>query len=250
MRKQMMLLSIVAIPFLMACSEDEPEKILPPVAAFETEKEIYDEGEPIEFFNLSENAESYLWTFGADQTSDEENPVYTPVIPAHAQGYGFRVKLVAMGADGITDTTETYLRASKRILGSITITEISENILGKIPIEAGKETELFLLTGMLNDPYDWINEYQTFPSRIIDENFSIPYEYYISPVWPDVYMGNQQWFFHLHASVTGNEEVVSVKQIVFNPTHHEWYDVEQGYKAFEIGDEEITIEVKFIYFSF
>ena len=249
MRKQMMLLSIVAIPFLMACSEDEPEKILPPVAAFETEKKIYDQGEPIEFFNKSENAESYLWTFGADITSTEENPVYTPVFPSNAQGYGFRVKLVAMGADGTTDTLLSFARASKRALRTITITEMSEDIIEKIPIEDGKVTELYLLTGIVNDPYDWINEYQTYPARTITEDFSIPYDFYISPSWSDVYMGNQEWFFHLHASVKGSEEVVSIKRIVFNPTHYEWYEAEKGYNAYDIGDEEISLKVRFFYFE-
>ena len=237
------------MPFLVACNEEEPEVILPPVAAFETEKEIYDQGEPIEFFNLSENAESFLWTFGADDTSTEENPVYTPVFPSQAQGYGFRVKLVAMGADGVTDTTESFVRASKRTLRTITITEMAESVLEKIPFEDGKVTELYLLTGLPHDPYDWINEYQTYPARTIEDEFTLPYEFYISPGWPDVYMGNQQWIFHFHASVQGSDEVVQVKSIVFNPTHHDWYETEQGYRAFEIGDDEITIKVRFLYFD-
>ncbi len=246
MRIHLFVLSILVIPFLVACNEDEPEVILPPVAAFETEKEIYDEGEPIEFLNLSENAESFLWTFGADDTSTEENPVYTPVI-YQGQAYGFRVKLVAMGADGSTDTTYSYLRASKRMLRTITIKEMSGNIQEKIPFDDEKETELYLLTGYAHDPFDWINEYQTYPARIINEDFSIPYDFYISPGWPNIYMGDHKWFFHLHASVKGSEEVVSVKRIVFNPTHYEWYETEQGYKAYQIGDEEITIKVRFLY---
>ena len=247
MRNKLLLLSIVAIPLLMACNEEEPEEILAPVAAFETEKEIYDQGEPIEFFNLSENAKTYLWTFGADVTSTEENPVYTPVLPSQTHGYGFRVKLVAMGEDGTTDTTYSYVRASKRMLRTITIKEMSGDIRENIPFEAGKETELYLLTGYAHDPFDWINEYQTYPARTINEDFNIPYDFYISPGWPNVYMGDHKWFFHLHASVMGSEEVVSVKRIVFNPTHYEWYETEQGYKAYKIGDEEITIKVRFLY---
>ncbi|MBW6479044.1 MAG: hypothetical protein K0B37_06400 [Bacteroidales bacterium] len=249
MRLHLIVLSILVIPFLVACNEEEPEVILPPVAAFETEKEIYDQGEPIEFFNLSENAESFLWTFGADDTSTEENPVFTPVFPSQAQGYGFRVRLVAMGADGATDTTESFVRASKRTLRTITITEMAESIIDEIPFEDGKVTELYLLTGLPHDPYDWINEYQTYPAKTIEDEFTLPYDFYISPGWPDVYMGNQQWIFHFHASVQGSDEVVSVKRIVFNPTHHDWYETEQGYRAFEIGDDEITIKVRFLYFD-
>ncbi len=62
-------------------------------------------------------------------------------------------------------------------------------------------------------------------------------------------MGNRMWFIHLHAFVEGSESVVSVKRIDFNPTYLEWYDVELGYKAFSIGDDEISLSVKFAYFE-
>lgn len=249
MRTRLIISGIAVIPFLVACSEDEPEIILPPVAAFETDKGIYDQGEPIRFFNLSENAVSYLWTFGANVTTTEENPVYTPVFPSNGQGYGFRVILVAMGADGTTDTTQSFVRASKRGLRTLTITEMSESIKEKIPFEDGKVTQLYLLTGIANEPYDWLNEYQTYPARTIENGFTLPYDYYISPSWSDVYMGDQEWFFHFHASIQGSDDIVSVKRIVFNPTHYEWYKAENGYNAFEIGDEEITIKVRFFYFD-
>ncbi len=248
MRTQLYVLSMLVITFLVACDEDEPEVILPPVAAFETEKEVYDEGEPIAFFNKSENAVSFFWTFGEDVTTTEENPVYTPVIYSSFQGQGFRAKLVAVGEDGSLDSTETFVAASKRIFYGIVIKEMSESIMEKIPFEEGKSTELYLLTGVPGDNYEWINEYQTFIPASITENFSLPFQYPHIITWPNVYMGNNLWFFHFHASVEGSEEVVSIKEIYFNPTYIEPYKEENGYYIFEVGDDDIKIDVKFSYF--
>lgn len=177
MRSRFFVLNILIVLMLVACKEDEPIVKLPAAAAFETGKDTFDEGEPIEFINKSEHAISYLWRFGSNETSTEEHPVYTPHIPSQFQGMRFKVKLMAMGADGMMDSTEAYVQVSKRIFRGITIMEMSDSIKKKIPFEDGKSTELYLLTGFQAEPFEWINEYQTYPSKTIERDYTLPFEY-------------------------------------------------------------------------
>ncbi len=78
-----------------------------PLADFEAEETNIEEGETVEFTNLSGNAEGYSWSFegGTPATSSDENPVITYEEPGT-----YSVELVATNENGSdTELKEDYI---------------------------------------------------------------------------------------------------------------------------------------------
>lgn len=69
MKFQKILIPIIAIVFLAACSR--------PIAQFETPQTAYQANSEITFSNKSTDAESYLWNFGDGNTSTDKEPKHT-----------------------------------------------------------------------------------------------------------------------------------------------------------------------------
>jgi len=89
--------------FITSCKEDDPEPAEDPIASFQYE---IDEANYllVTFTSFSENAATYSWNFGDNETSAEENPVHT-----YSAVGDYTVTLTATNVDGVAATkTETF----------------------------------------------------------------------------------------------------------------------------------------------
>jgi len=89
---------IAVIPLFALTSCDPEEEVLEPVASFQ-----YEIGESnfleVTFTNFSQNAVSYSWDFGDDESSTDENPVHV-----YAETGNYTAVLIATNEDGLTST--------------------------------------------------------------------------------------------------------------------------------------------------
>lgn len=84
MKKQILLMAIIAT-ILVSCKPNEPEEATPTALFSFAQNEL-----KVTFTNASQNAQSYVWTFGDGQTSKEKNPVHT-----YAKAGTYNVQLTA-----------------------------------------------------------------------------------------------------------------------------------------------------------
>jgi len=92
-------------------------------ACFSTTKTTYFVGEEITFYNCSDNAESYFWDFGDDETSTLINPLHS-----YAEVGDYEIKLNTYGRDGkdenylvisiVSDETPTNLNILVKYFGT------------------------------------------------------------------------------------------------------------------------------------
>ncbi|MCF8347098.1 MAG: PKD domain-containing protein [Bacteroidales bacterium] len=91
---------IALIPLFALTSCEPEEEVLDPVASFQYEVSA-DNFLEVSFTNFSQNADTYSWDFGDDETSTEESPTH-----AYAEVGNYTVILTASNADGISATYE------------------------------------------------------------------------------------------------------------------------------------------------
>ncbi len=233
--------------FLAAGCDEKQETELPepPVADFAVGKEIFEDGEPILFVNLSENAESYLWEFGGSAVSTKENPVFTPDIQGNALSYKFRAKLTVTGEDGSTDTKEKYLIASRRMFRRIVIKDMDETLMESLPEHPEKSTEIIWLMGPAADPYTWFGDYQTLPPMVLPENPELPMESFL---WHNsLPMTNTPWKLDLYVRLEGDDDPELLDSFAFIPTQMESRQVKEHIHLFELAGDKVTIDVEFEY---
>ena len=69
---------LASILFLASCNEeDRPDLPISPTAEFEVDAAVILQNEPVTFTNLSEDGESFLWSFGDGNSSEEIEPTHT-----------------------------------------------------------------------------------------------------------------------------------------------------------------------------
>jgi len=86
--------AVISLFTFSACNPDDDVTDKDPVASFQYE--ISDENYlEVAFTNYSENASSYAWDFGDNETSTEENPTHV-----YAEAGTYTVELTATNADG------------------------------------------------------------------------------------------------------------------------------------------------------
>jgi len=129
-----LLLMMASVAFLMSCNKDDDEDgVQSPVADFSFE--IDDEtGGIVTFTNTSENADEFLWDFGDETTSTQENPVKT-----YMEDGDYEVTLTATGEGGSDETSQTV---SIILVVDMTDTEAPEITLegdAEVSIEIGSE---------------------------------------------------------------------------------------------------------------
>ncbi len=91
-----LLIATFAFFALASCSKDDDDPPADPIASFQYE---ISEDNPLEvkFMNFSQNAETYSWDFGDENTSTEENPTHV------YDGFDtYEVTLTATNADGVS----------------------------------------------------------------------------------------------------------------------------------------------------
>lgn len=96
------LLSALAMLFMVSCGDDEePMTSDNPIASFQFE---IDETNflQVTFTNFSQNANSYSWDFGDDNTSTEDNPTHT-----YEEGGTYTVTLTASNGTESAERSET-----------------------------------------------------------------------------------------------------------------------------------------------
>lgn len=93
------LLLIVSVVVIQSCGDDDDSKPKP-TASFTPSKTTAAVNEAITFSNTSENATSYVWSFGDGTTSTEESPS-----KSFATAGEYEVTLSAKGAGGTNSTT-------------------------------------------------------------------------------------------------------------------------------------------------
>jgi PKD repeat protein len=103
-------LLLVAFGFLLtACSDDDNGDPSPSVkAAFSWNCGDCTAPAEVHFTNESENASSYIWSFGTGHSSEEENPVFT----YHHPGT-YEVELEAIGSSGSKSVTHNIVIGEK-----------------------------------------------------------------------------------------------------------------------------------------
>jgi PKD repeat protein len=116
------MLSLIAL-LAIDCKKEDSKSL--PTACFEFTSTSIDNGddasagEQIVFTNCSENADSYKWDFGDDETSTSKNPKHT-----FAESGSYTITLEATNGDGTKTTTqdiEVISSLSGEWIGTLTI---------------------------------------------------------------------------------------------------------------------------------
>lgn len=94
------LLLVLVAAVIQSCGDDDDSKPKP-TASFTASKTTAGVGEAITFTNTSEDATSYLWSFGDGTTSTEESPV-----KSYAATGEYEVTLAAKGSGGTATTSQ------------------------------------------------------------------------------------------------------------------------------------------------
>jgi PKD repeat protein len=89
-------MGLFALITFTSCDKDDPVPVVDPVASYQYAIDAEDFLK-VSFTNFSQNATSYSWNFGDNQTSTEENPTHT-----YAQAGSYNVVLVATNSAGKT----------------------------------------------------------------------------------------------------------------------------------------------------
>jgi PKD repeat protein len=104
MKTTMIKLAVLSLLTMLMMSRCIDEKVDPPVADFYFTGDNVPAPCTIQFINTSENADTYLWTFGDGETSTEESPTHY-----YAQGGTYVVILKAEGNGGKDVATKNLI---------------------------------------------------------------------------------------------------------------------------------------------
>lgn len=133
-------LVIIALGFIAACSSDDEDPTPAPAASFQYEVDETN-GLEVTFTNYSKDATSYAWNFGDGGTSTEENVTYT-----YANGGDYTVVLTATNETGSAE----YSRDITVINTLLPTAEFSYDVNGDDPLEV-----TFTSTSDGADSYAW-----------------------------------------------------------------------------------------------
>lgn len=120
-----LLLTIVTV--ITSCGDDDDSKPKP-TASFTVSSTTADVGEEITFTNTSEDATSYVWSFGDGTTSTVESPSKT-----YSAAGTFEVTLAATGSGGSDQATET-ITVSVANLGELYFIDYTDAKIAKFAI--------------------------------------------------------------------------------------------------------------------
>ncbi len=116
--RPLLLLSILA---LTACNGGDDTPPIIPVAIFLQDRDVIEVGEAVTFTNESESAESFLWDFGDNGSSTDENPVHT-----YTRRGTFTITLTTTSITGDEATFTSSIVVGRRWVVGIGISSISE----------------------------------------------------------------------------------------------------------------------------
>jgi len=102
--KKKLLLLVVLFASIFASSCYDPYYYDYVEACFYSKEDTYLVGEEVQFYNCSDQADSYFWNFGDGETSSLINPKHT-----YLEDGEYEVKLSAYGRDGGKDINYTVL---------------------------------------------------------------------------------------------------------------------------------------------
>lgn len=207
-------LFLVTFFFAVGCEKSETE-ISPtyPIASFETDLPSYEENEPVQFINTSENGESFVWIFGDGQISFEKNPVLKFKIPGHFIGAKWTAKLLVYSKTGHADSTIQHVRIGKRYLRYLDLDSIAgmQELLSQydsIKISPG--------IGVFSDPGYWeIYGKATFQPAFVSSMDDFPVHFYWPQTFPVMVLFNDTWFLKIYRIENGED--ICLKTVYFNP---------------------------------
>ncbi|HAF27759.1 MAG TPA: hypothetical protein DCG75_01815 [Bacteroidales bacterium] len=133
---------------LISCDEDSPNQ--KPIAAFSINDSSAFIGDTMTFVNLSENAASYMWSFGDGVISTEENPFHI-----YSTKGIFSIELMAINEEGV-DTSSISILIEKKIIDK-------ETIIGKWNVESQNKVQYVSFE---------FNDYGNFIIELQNTNFS------------------------------------------------------------------------------
>ncbi|MGK7396285.1 MAG: hypothetical protein ACNS62_17030 [Candidatus Cyclobacteriaceae bacterium M3_2C_046] len=237
---------LILIALILIHCQEKNEPVSMPIADFEMDRDISEDGDLVQFTNKIQYAVRYTWLFGTNEISHEESPLYDPgKLPG--LGRHFSVMLMAYNSEDQNDSIIKYCIVSKRVIVDHQILEISESFRQKIPQKDGKDTKLVIYTGPLNEPLEWIEPEQTYPERIFFRDQPLPFRFWYGS-WTKYGMTNENWFFRLSFKVDGAQDRVKLKEFIFNPIKmpYQLHPLNPDkLKYFYLQDEDIKLEVIF-----
>lgn len=108
-----LMFSMSALALISSCGDDEELSGPTPTVAFEIDKEIAEPGDEISFINNTVDGVTYVWDFGDNETSTQENPKHE-----YSETGDYTITLTAKGSGGKESSTSSTITIGTRwILG-------------------------------------------------------------------------------------------------------------------------------------
>lgn len=214
-------------------------------ARFLLKKEIYDDGESIDFFNTSENAKKFFWEFGDDHISTEHSPIFTASLNSE-KFKKISITLHAYGENGHIDTFEKSVLVCKRILSDFSITQISEQIRSKITEVEGRDTLLLVFFGPVSEVRGWSPESHRLPVRFFSKLTQMPFRFNLEKRTTTV-MSNEEWYLRISSQVNDSSTPIFLNEFRFFPPKQRAIKINEHQNKFILKDELMEVEVDFFW---
>ncbi len=237
--KNLYKLPIVALVLLtFACSKSETPAIIP-TSSFTQDRKIIEPGETVTFTNSSTEAVSYLWEFGDNGTSTDQNPTHT-----FTSTGSFTVKLTTTSETGDEAVITSKVTVGNRwstALGIVTIQFTNTN--GEAWDTDGSGPELFFgfekVTATSFVPFEIGTDMDSDDFPVGGTISAESQVMFTDENWAFIFVDNDEPFDNLNTSET-------MASIVVNPvTVTSTKDYETGEGTFEVNVEGFNFLIAF-----